>query len=81
MRGVQRLALRRGLTLTSTLEPPRRSAAAKLENAITSQNESYLNNQTDQQALLIRHACPAIVSYLASERFRAAGGKTRISTS
>ena len=40
------------------LSTPRRTAAAKLENAITSQNESYLNNQTDQQALLIRHATP-----------------------
>ena len=43
------------VVLTSPLSP-RRTAAAKLENAITSQNESYLNNQTDQQALLIRHA-------------------------
>ena len=34
---------------------PVRSAAAKLEHAITGQNESYLNNQTDQQALLLRH--------------------------
>ena len=42
--------------MLAPLSPPRRTAAAKLENAITSQNESYLNNQTDQQALLIRHA-------------------------
>ena len=78
MRGVQRLALHRVHVDALTA---RRTAAAKLENAITSQNESYLNNQTDQQALLIRHAYPAILAYLASERFRAAGGKTKISTS
>lgn len=39
----------------SRLALPARSAAAKLDNAITSQNESYLNNQTEQQALLLRH--------------------------
>ena len=42
---------------------PARSAAAKLDNAITSQNESYLNNQTEQQALLLRHERPLRASF------------------
>ena len=65
--------------LTPCCALPIRSAAAKLENAITSQNESYLNNQTDQQALLLRHGR---ARYVALSRARVtvrtrAGGKTR----
>ena len=39
--------------------PTARTAAAKLDNAITSQNDSYLDSQGDQQALLLRCATAA----------------------
>ena len=34
----------------------RSTTTSKLDNAITSQNDSFVNNQSDQQALLIRCA-------------------------